>query len=227
MVLLGLIHRLAKQIFFAKNRQFRRSKASRSLRQLGGLPFPTREFRLVFWVFRNKSLIALNQKIVIQCEGNVVCTQCGIGEVIIIDSDKPNFKDMSQDNTHYCYKRINHFNEYLSQVQAKESTDINQEIYDTILLEIKKRKIENLALLTPDMIKSILKKLKLNKYYEHAPYIINKINGLPAPKMSREIENKLRTMFKETQGPFMEICPKTRKNFLSYSYVLHKMCQLL
>ena len=38
---------------------------------------------------------------------------------------------------------------------------------------------------------------------------------------------KLRLMFKEIQGPFMEVCPKSRKNFLNYSYVLHKFVELL
>ena len=45
--------------------------------------------------------------------------------------------------------------------------------------------------------------------------------------MSVDVENKLRRMFKEIQEPFMEVCPKDRKNFMSYSYVLHKMCELL
>ena len=34
-------------------------------------------------------------------------------------------------------------------------------------------------------------------------------------------------MFKEIQIPFMNNCPDDTKNFLSYSYVLHKFCQLL
>ena len=34
-------------------------------------------------------------------------------------------------------------------------------------------------------------------------------------------------MFKEIQVPFMKHCPENRKNFLSYSYVLHKFCELL
>ena len=40
-------------------------------------------------------------------------------------------------------------------------------------------------------------------------------------------EEKLRHMFKEIQNPFMKYCPENRKNFLSYSYVLHKFCELL
>ena len=34
-------------------------------------------------------------------------------------------------------------------------------------------------------------------------------------------------MFKEIQIPFTNNCPENRKNFLSYSYVLHKFCELL
>ena len=45
--------------------------------------------------------------------------------------------------------------------------------------------------------------------------------------MTIEIEEELRRMFKEIQVPFYKFCPKNRKNFLSYSYVLHKFVQLL
>ena len=45
--------------------------------------------------------------------------------------------------------------------------------------------------------------------------------------MPKELEEKLRAMFKEIQGPFLEVCPPTRTNFLSYSYVLYKFVELL
>ena len=76
-------------------------------------------------------------------------------------------------------------------------------------------------------VKEILKRLKFNKYYEHIPHIINHLNGQNAPVMSREIEEKLRFMFKDIQSSFQTHCPKERCNFLSYSYVLYKFCELL
>ena len=45
--------------------------------------------------------------------------------------------------------------------------------------------------------------------------------------MSHELEETLRMMFKDIQKPFDDNCPTERKNFLSYSYVLYKMCELL
>ena len=160
-------------------------------------------------------------------EGCMICTKCGEISYIVIDSDKPSYKDPPQEISYFAYKRINHFNEWLAQFQAKETTDIPKELYDQILLEIKKERIENMRDLKQGKVREILKKLKQNKYYEHVPHIINKINGLPPPIMSRETEEELRRMFKEIQIPFQKFCPKDRKNFLSYSYVLHKFVQLL
>ncbi|NQY31278.1 MAG: hypothetical protein HRT69_17650 [Flavobacteriaceae bacterium] len=37
----------------------------------------------------------------------------------------------------FAYKIINHFNEWLAQFQAKESTEIPKEVFDKIILEIK------------------------------------------------------------------------------------------
>lgn len=76
-------------------------------------------------------------------------------------------------------------------------------------------------------MKAILKKLRLNNYYEHIPHIMSKITGKPPPTINRETEERLKNMFKEIQATFAEHKPDDRINFLSYSYTLHKMCELL
>jgi hypothetical protein len=160
-------------------------------------------------------------------EGKMICETCGDENKILIDSDKPSYKDPPREISYFAYKRINHFNEWLAQFQAKESTDIPKEIYDEILVELKKERIINVNNLTQPKLREILKKLKKNKYYEHIPHIINKLNGIPPPIMTRKTEEELRRMFKEIQIPFQNHCPTDRKNFLSYSYILHKFVQLL
>ena len=159
--------------------------------------------------------------------GKLICLNCGEETPILIDSDKPSYKDPPREVCYFAYKRINHFNEWLAQFQAKESTDIPQTVYNDILIELKKERINNIKDLTPIKLREILKKLKKNKYYEHIPHIINKLNGVPPPIMNRKTEEELRRMFKEIQIPFHKFCPPNRKNFLSYSYVLHKFVQLL
>ena len=167
------------------------------------------------------------EKTLIHSEGIYVCKNCGEVENIIIDSEKPNYKDPTPEKSGYPYKRINHFNEWLSQFQAKESTCIPELVYNSILIELKKIRFNDLSKLNIKKVKSILKKLRLQQYYEHIPHIISKITGNNPPEISRETEEVLRHMFRDIQLPFEKHCPKTRTNFLSYSYVLHKFCQLL
>lgn len=163
----------------------------------------------------------------IQSEGIIMCKKCGLSEHVIVDSDKPSYKDPRVEIGYFAYKRINHLKEVLYQAQGSESTEIPQEVYDQIFLEIKKEKITNLAVLTPQKIKEYLKRLQLNKYYEHTAFILNKISGVETNIISKEVEDQLCSIFKAIQEPFSEICPKNRKNFLSYNYVLHKCVEYL
>ena len=163
-----------------------------------------------------------------QNTGMLICPSCGLVEKIIINSDKPSYKDPPKEQTSFCYKRINHLNEFLAQFQAKETTEIPEDVYNKILIEINKERIENMAEITPEKMKQILKKIKYNDYYEHTQYIINQLNGLPPPVISPEIEEIIRSMFKETLVPFGKHCPSNkRKNFLSYNYIMYKFFELL
>ena len=168
-----------------------------------------------------------NEMTLYPSDGVQICNLCGNQEFVLIESDKPSFKDPPLEVCYFSYKRINHFNEWLAQFQAKESTEIPDEVYEQILAEIKKERIKDLSKLDTKKIRHYLKKIKLNKYYDHAAHILYQINGILPPSMSKELEEKLRLMFKEIQGPFMKVCPKSRKNFLNYSYVLHKFVELL
>ena len=169
----------------------------------------------------NKQLICL------QHDAIMICDNCGYQELLLVEQNRPILKQNTKDTSHFSYKRINHFREWCNQVQGKESTDIPDEIFEKILNEIKKEKIYDTKTITYTKMREILKRLRINKYYEHINYIINRINGIPTPQFSPELEDKLCSMFKDIQGPFLLHCPKDRKNFLSYSYVLYKFFQIL
>ena len=162
-----------------------------------------------------------------QNEALLGCSECGHQDFILIDSEKPSYKDPPREISYFAYKKINHLNEWLAQFQAKETTEIPQEIFEILQTELKKERIIDMSKLKPSKLREILKKLKLSKYYEHVAHIMNRLNGVQAPVLSREVEDKLRFMFREIQPSFIKHCPKGRSNFLSYSYVLYKFCQLL
>jgi predicted DNA-binding transcriptional regulator len=160
---------------------------------------------------------------------DLVCEECGliIASLISEELTYREEQETSEKIVNYSYKRENHFNEWLSQFQAQETTNIPPEVIEQLRNELKKIKVKTVDEITHARVRSLLKKLKLNKYYEHVPYITNILSGISPPKMPQELEERLRIMFKDIQKPFDKNCPSERKNFLSYSYVLYKFCELL
>jgi hypothetical protein len=167
------------------------------------------------------------EKTLVQSEGYYVCKKCGEIERVVMEHERTNSKDPIPEKSGYPYKRINHLNEWIAQFQAKESTEIPKEVYDKITSELKKTRNFDRTKITIKKMKSILRKLRLNQYYEHIPHIISKITKLPPPTISREMEEKVRHMFIRMQEPFEVHRQPDRTNFLNYAYVLHKVFQLL
>jgi ribosomal protein S27E len=165
----------------------------------------------------------------IQNTSDIVCDSCGLILATLISEELTyrEEQETSEKIINYSYKRENHFNEWLSQFQAQEMTTIPPEVMEQLRGELKKMKIKKLDEITHAKIRALLKKLRLNKFYEHVPYITNILNGIKAPSMPPVLEERLRIMFKDIQKPFDDNCPEDRKNFLSYSYVLYKFCELL
>jgi ribosomal protein S27AE len=98
-----------------------------------------------------------------QNEAMLYCTECGMTEFILIDSDRPSYKDPPRESSYYAYKRINHFNELLAQFQAKGSAEIPQEVLDQITVELKKQRITDFKVIKYRKMREILRKLKMNR----------------------------------------------------------------
>ena len=163
--------------------------------------------------------------IYVESEGMSICSNCSNSVKYLIEIDKPSYKEPPKEVCFYAYKRINHLKEILAQFQAKESTNIPDEVFENIKNQIKKERI-NLSDLTNKKTKEILKNLGYNKYYEHIPFIKDKL-GIKPPVMSSELEETLCNLFMELQKPYSKYCPKDRVNFLNYYYTLYKLCELL
>ncbi len=156
-----------------------------------------------------------------------ICNSCG---TIVSYQDSELCAEFSDEIEVLCpfsYRRINHFKEWISMLLARESSSPPDDVIDKLLEELRKNRIFDKDKITHERIREYLRKLGLNKMYEHIPLIIHKICGTTPPKISRELENKLIKMFEEIQVPFEKHKPPQRSNFLSYSYTIYKFCQIL
>ena len=165
------------------------------------------------------------EMIPVEHEGIMVCNVCSKQMMYLIENEKPSYKEPPKEACFYAYKRINHFKEILAQFQAKETTQIPEEVLENIKNQLHKERIP-LSKFTNIKAKEVLKKLGYNKYYEHIPFIKDKL-GIKPPIMTPELEETLCSLFMEIQGPYAKFCPDDRVNFLNYYYTVYKLCELL
>lgn len=158
-------------------------------------------------------------------EGILICNKCSASIPYLVENEKQTYKDPPKEVCFYAYKRINHFKEIIAQFQGKETTQIPAHIIDSIKQQIKKERVD-IRTYTNENIKEMLKKLGLSKYYEHIPFIKDKL-GIKPPVMSPELEETLYNLFIELQRPYSKYCPDDRVNFLNYYYTAYKLCELL
>lgn len=139
------------------------------------------------------------EMIPLEDEGILICNACSRNMPYLIENEKPSYKEPPKEVCFYAYKRINHFKEILAQFQGKETTQIPPDVIENIKQQIKKERIE-ISQITNTKTKEILKKLGYNKYYEHIPFIKDKL-GIKPPVMSPELEETLCNLFIELQAP--------------------------
>ena len=161
-------------------------------------------------------------------EGVLICNnlQCCKFVTYIVDSNKPSNKEPPNEVSYTAYIRLNHFKEILSQFQAKETTQIPEEVIENIRARIKKERITNMKEINYDKMRDILRKLNYNKYFEHIQYI-NSLFGVKPPIMNEELHETLCVLFIEIQKPWAVHCPPNRTNFFNYTYTLYQLCVLL
>ena len=166
------------------------------------------------------------QMILIATKSIMACQTCGYATTYLDATTSSVSYGDEVEFASFSYKRLNHFNEWLQQVQAKESFEISQDVIDQVMNELHRQRVQYEDI-NQKKVREILKVIRLRKTYEHVAQITSRITGVPPPRMTPEMEEMCRLMFIAVQPAFEKHCPPDRKNFLSYSYCLYKFFQLL
>ncbi len=165
--------------------------------------------------------------VLVNAKAIMTCKSCGYS-IAYLDATMQSMSYTDDvEFSSFSYKRINHFNEWLQQVQAKENFEISDDILQSVMQELQRQRVSTLEEITPKKVREVLKVLKLRKAYEHVAQITSRLTGTRPLRVPPEVEEMCRLMFIAVQPAFEKHCPKDRKNFLSYSYCLFKFFQLL
>ena len=158
-----------------------------------------------------------------------VCTDCGASTHYQDSSISDLWSDERvQVLSKVAYKRVNHMREILNSIQARQQcTPGLGDVISKVKQELKKERITDMTHITPGRIREYLHNLRLGKYYEYASSIYFEVTKKKIPKFSLELEHALMSMFVSIQPVFDSLPDKSRKNFLSYSFVLNKFSSIL
>lgn len=157
----------------------------------------------------------------------LICPKCGAAKPFLDATASLLAYSDDFDFSSFSYKRINHFGEWLSALQAKESVEIPDAVYQAIMTRLYDERVQDVEEITVHKVREVLKKLKLRKHYEHVQLITCKITGRAPPRMTPEMEERLKVCFLAASAAFQRHIPEGRKNMVSYALVCQKLCILL
>lgn len=170
----------------------------------------------------NKDLVYIRK------DAQRVCPSCGLSTPFQEMTKEDIIRQGYVNQATYLYKRQNHFKTWLKRTQGKETTFIDDDVIETVRSELRKQRIEDISLVTHVKVREILKKLRLNRHYNHCVQITTIITGITPPQMTNEQETALLQMFERIQVPFQNIIKnETRQNMLSYSFLIHKFLEIM
>ena len=158
-----------------------------------------------------------------------ICTACGLTSYYQDCSTQDLWADERvQVLSKIAYKCINHFREWCNSIQARQQpNEALLSVIARVRQEIRKERITDMSIITPARIRAYLHTLRLGKFYEFSSAIYAEITGKPIPRFSACTEHTLMQMFTAIQPVFDQMETKKRKNFLSYSYTLNKLAQII
>ncbi|CAM9098662.1 unnamed protein product [Sphacelaria rigidula] len=172
---------------------------------------------------------ACNKELVyIRKDAERVCPDCGLSHPYQEMTKEDCIRQGYVSHTTHMYKRQNHFKTWLKRTQGKDTTTVDTEVVDSVRLELKKQRVDDVTTVTHTKVREILKKLRLNKHYNNCVQITSIITGIMPPQMTNEQETALLQMFDVIQEPFQEIIrSEPRQNMLSYSFLIHKFLEIM
>ena len=94
----------------------------------------------------------------VENDGILICKICSSQFTYLIEHEKPSYKEPPKEVCFYAYKRLNHFKEILAQFQAKETTNIPENVLKDVKKQLKKERI-SIDDFTHIKAKEILKKI--------------------------------------------------------------------
>lgn len=158
--------------------------------------------------------------------GYAVCVGCSFAKSIAT-SCKESFYGTDIDIVEpFHYEKRGQFIKCLRQRQAKQLIMLPPSVLDSVRSEILRLQILDPHSLRPKHLRKILKRLGLSNYYDHDVLIWSMVTGTKPPRFTDAQETELISMFDTSLKSYLKH-KGARNNYLTYSFAIHKMLEIL
>lgn len=156
------------------------------------------------------------------------CAKCGYSVTYLDATSSSTSFDEMVEFSQYSYKRVNHYTMWLALVQGKEAHRVPDDVLRAVMIDLHDRGgVRSTDDITQRRVRDSVRHLRLRNAYDHVAQVTSRITGRKPQRISPQIEEQLKNMFLRMQPAFQRHVPKSRTNFLSYSYVLYRCFQIL
>lgn len=163
----------------------------------------------------------------------LVCGNCGNTEQFVdsIQSFTSYGGDNASAQSNYSYLRVSHFEDWIAKSQGLETTQVSEELLQQIMEDMYKHGVRSEASINRHTVRKSLARLGQQRKYDHVVQITSRLTNKAPPRMTPQMEEECRVLFLAVQSVWTKIRDKIskgrRKNFMSYSYILHRFMRML
>lgn len=156
------------------------------------------------------------------------CSTCGYSVTYLDATSTSTSFDEMVEFSQYSYKRVNHYCMWLTLLQGKETHRVSDDVMSAVMSDLYHRcSVRSVEDITQKRVRESLRHLKLRRAYDHVAQVTSRLTGKRPTRITPYVEEQLKNMFLQMQPAFQRHAPKSRTNFLSYSYVLYRCFQIL
>jgi len=158
-----------------------------------------------------------------QREAQLVCTVCGDVRVFhdpsAASEHSASMGTMMSRPQRYAYKRITHFRMWLDRVEGRDT--IKEEV-----LWVISPILRAFGKADASRVRSVLRECKVVGHLNSTPAILWHVYGVRPFQLEPTVRANLESMFQDIEAAFHRV-RGTRKNMLSYSFLMTRMMELL
>ena len=167
----------------------------------------------------------LNKMDIDSTNSTLVCRLCGYSKELYgtVFEDEQFYFQEGQRVKHGTYDPTKHCRFWVERIQARENTDIDDDVIESIKKCIKLDKIKNKEHITCCKIRRYLRSTNNSKYNEHIPLIRKIITGISPPQLTDYEMQLIHIYFDKVIHIFEDIKHPSKVNCPYHPYFIYKI----